>query len=165
MTAAYPLRPFLLSDTERLQDLFAQSIEELTQEEYQEDERLAWMSRAADAEAFAERLEGATTILVEVGGEILGFGSLKDDKEIDMLYVHPYHAREGVGSALLTALETLATARGAHNLSVDASDTAVEFFAGRGYKPTARNSVPVDGLWLTNTTMQKQLCECCHETE
>lgn len=165
MSATYPLRPFLPADTERLQDLFAQSVEELTQDDYEPDERLAWMSRAADGAAFADRLGQATTLLVEVDGEILGFASLKADKEIDMLYVHPYYAGEGVGSALLTALETLAGARGAHHLTVDASETATPFFVAKGYQPVARNTVPVDGLWLTNTTMKKQLCGCCHETE
>ena len=45
----------------------------------------------------------------------------------------------------------------ATKLTVDASDTAVEFFKKRGYVAQQRNSVPRHGEWLANTTMQKQL--------
>ena len=157
-TTSYPLRPFLPADTMALRDLFAQSIEELTQDDYGEDQRLAWIEQAEDATAFAKRLGEATTLIVHSGGEALGFASLsKDNKILDMLYVHPHHSRQGVGSALCDAMEKIAAARGAEALSVDASETAVLFFEARGYAPIQRNSVPVGDEWLTNTTMTKQL--------
>ena len=154
----YPLRPFLPADTMALREVFAQSIEELTQDDYGEDQRLAWIEQAEDAEAFAKRLGEATTLIVHVEGEHAGFASLtKDNKVLDMLYVHPHHARQGVGAALCDAMEKIAAARGAEALSVDASETAVLFFEARGYAPIQRNSVPVGDEWLTNTTMTKQL--------
>ncbi len=157
MKNSYPLRPFLPADTMALVDLFAQSIEELTADDYTEDQRLAWASTAEDAEAFAERLAGMVTLVVEVDGQYAGFGSLKDNSTLDMLYVHPYFAGQGVGTALAEALETLAAARGATALTVDASETAQPFFEGRGYVAMHRNSVPREDQWLTNTTMKKEL--------
>ncbi len=159
---SFPMRPFLKADTERLQDLVAQSIEMLTTEEYDDNERIAWMSRVADAEAFAVRLSRNVTILVESDGDILGFGSLRDTddkarREIDLLYVHPYAASQGVGSALLDALERIARARGAETMTVDSSDTAHDFFERRGYQGIRRNTIPIDDVWLTNTTMMKPL--------
>src|SRR5690606_36353479 len=91
-TPNYPLRPFLPGDTMALRELFAQSIEELAAEDYDEDQRVAWAAAAADAEAFAERLGGMVTLVVQIGGEYAGFASLKDNKTFDMLFVHPYHA-------------------------------------------------------------------------
>lgn len=155
--AAYPLRPFLPADTMALREVFAQSIEELSQDDYDEDQRAAWASAAADAGDFAKRLGSMTTLIVQVGGEYLGFASLKENSIIDMLYVHPHHAGEGVGSALLSALERIAAARGAEAISVDASEPSVLFFEGRGYAPVRRNSTPVDDLWMTTTTMTKPL--------
>ena len=157
MKPAYPLRPFLIPDTAGLQDLFAQSIEELTADDYNEDQRLAWVSTAADAEAFAERLAGMVTLLIQVDGEYAGFGSLKDNKTLEMLYVHPYYAGQGVGTALADALERIAAGRGATEIAVDASDTAVPFFEARGYTGTQRNMMPRDDQWLPNTTMKKKL--------
>jgi putative acetyltransferase len=47
--------------------------------------------------------------------------------------------------------------RGTKSLTVDASDTAQDFFRKRGYVAKQRNSVTVNGEWLANTTMQKTL--------
>jgi putative acetyltransferase len=159
MTTAHRLRPFLPADTVPLQDLYAQSIEELTADDYDEDQRLAWISRAADPVAFAKRLSENLTLIVEHDGEPLGFASLKGNSEIDMLYVHPYAAGEGVATALLDALERLATARGATTLTADVSDTAHDFFQSRGYQPVRRNNIPLDDVWLANTTMTKTLAK------
>jgi putative acetyltransferase len=159
MTSAkdFPLRPFLPGDTMELRELFAQSIEELTQDDYDEDQRLAWITAAEDANEFQTRLAQMLTLVVQVEGEYLGFASLKDNKTIDMLFVHPYYAGEGVGSALLAALEKIAAARGAESISADASDAAQEFFEKRGYAAMQRNSVPLEDEWLSNTTMTKRL--------
>jgi putative acetyltransferase len=159
MTDEYPLRPFLPADIMALRDLFAQSIDELTVDDYDEDQRIAWAASAEDAAAFQERLANALTLIVQLDGEYLGFGSLKDNKTIDMLYVHPDYAGEGVGTALADALEKIAAARGAEVVAVDASDTAVPFFERRGYIGAQRNSVPLDDQWLSNTTMIKRLVQ------
>lgn len=154
---AYPLRPFLPSDTMALRELFAASVEELCQDDYDEDQRAAWVACAEDADAFRQRLERATTLIIEIDGEHAGFGSLKNNTHLDMLYVHPYFAGEGVGSALADALETIARGRGSESVTVEASETAVLFFEARGYQSLQRNSVERGGEWLTTTTMTKRL--------
>ncbi|WP_295558963.1 GNAT family N-acetyltransferase [uncultured Hyphomicrobium sp.] len=156
-TTAYPLRPFLTADTMALRELFAQSIEELTAEDYDEDQRVAWAATAADAEAFAAKLGGMVTLVVQVDGEYAGFASLKNNDSFEMLYVHPHFSGQGIGSALADAIERLAKGRGAKEITVESSDTAEPFFEGRGYVATQRNMVPRDDLWLPNTTMKKRL--------
>jgi putative acetyltransferase len=157
MSEDYPLRPFLPADATALRDLFAQSIDELTADDYDEDQRLAWVSSAEDAAEFRAKLGGMLTLVVQLDGEYLGFGSLKDNKAIDMLYVHPDFAGEGVGTALADALEKIAGARGAEAVTADVSDMAVPFFERRGYIGAQRNSIPLDDQWLSNTTMIKRL--------
>ena len=156
-TPAHPLRPFVPGDTPELIELYAQSIEELAAEDYDEDQRLAWASTAADAQAFGQRLAAMTTLVIMIEDDYAGFGSLRDNSHIDMLYVHPFFAREGVGTALADALERLAAGRGATEITVDSSDTAQPFFEARGYVATQRNLLPRDDQWLSNMTMKKQL--------
>jgi putative acetyltransferase len=151
------LRPFLAEDTPMLAAIFVAAIEQLTGEDYSEAQQQAWASAAEDEEAFGKRLAGELTLIATLQNSPVGFASLKGADHIDMLYVHPGAAGQGVASMLCDALEKLAAGRGAASLTVDASDNAEGFFARRGYAPKQRNTVTVNGEWLANTTMQKSL--------
>jgi putative acetyltransferase len=151
------LRPFLAEDTPVLAAIFAASIEELTGEDYSEAQQQAWASAADDEEQFGKRLASELTLIATLENSPVGFASLKGADHIDMLYVHPSAAGQGVASMLCEALEKLAGGRGAKGLTVDASDNSQEFFSKRGYVAKQRNTVTVNGEWLANTTMQKTL--------
>ncbi len=151
------LRPFLPADAAALAALFRASIETLCAEDYDGAQLDAWASAATNEAAFGARLADALTIVALVDGEIAGFASLKDKSVFDMLYVRADLARSGVGTALADAIEKIAGGRGAATLSVDASDTARDFFAARGYTAKMRNTIEIAGQWLGNTTMTKEL--------
>jgi putative acetyltransferase len=108
-------------------------------------------------EAFAARLAKHLTLIATMEGSPVGFVSLDAPTEIGLLYVHPTVAGQGVGKMLCDAVEKLSASRGVSHLSVDASDTAREFFERRGFTPQQRNSVSVGNEWLSNTTMKKTL--------
>lgn len=147
----------LPDDTAVLAAIFVAAIDELAAEDYSEAQRQAWASAADDEPQFGARLAGELTLISTLQNAPVGFASLKGADHIDMLYVHPSAAGQGVGTMLIDALEKLAGARGATKLNVDASDNAEPFFAKRGYVATQRNTVTVNGEWLANTTMQKTL--------
>ena len=151
------LRPFLAADTLVLAAIFVAAIEELTGDDYSEAQQQAWASAADDEEQFGKRLGGELSLIATLQNSPVGFASLKGADHIDMLYVHPSAAGQGVASMLCEALEKLAGGRGAQSLTVDASDNAQEFFQKRGYVGKQRNTVTVNGEWLANTTMQKTL--------
>jgi len=151
------LRPMLPTDVPLLAEIFRASIEELAAEDYSEAQQEAWAAAADDQEAFAKKLAGELTLVATHAGSAVGFAALADNRRIDMLYVHPAAAGQGAAAMLLDALERLAAARGAKELSVDASDTARGFFERRGFVPKTRNTVSLAGEWLANTTMVKAL--------
>jgi putative acetyltransferase len=153
------LRPFLAADTPVLAAIFVASIQELTGDDYSESQQEAWASAADDEEQFGKKLASALTLIATLRNSPVGFASLRGADHIDMLYVHPGAVGQGVGAMLCDALEKLAGARGARNLTVDVSDNAQEFFQKRGYVGKQRNTVTVNGEWLANTTMQKTLAE------
>lgn len=157
MSDPVALRPFLPEDAPRLAALFRAAIAALTEEDYDDDQREAWASAADDEDAFAARLAANLTLLATRDGATVGFVSLKDGALIDLLYVDPSSAGTGVAASLVGAVETIAAARGASALTVDASDTALGFFQARGYVPERRNTVPRGDVWLSNTTLRKVL--------
>jgi putative acetyltransferase len=151
------MRPFLAKDAPILAEIFRASIMELASDDYSEVQQEAWASAADDETGFGEKLAGQLTLIATLEGSPVGFASLAGGNRIDMLYVHPSAAGQGVGAMLADALEKLAGSRGAEKLSVDASDSARGFFEKRGYVAQQRNSVSLAGEWLANTTLQKQL--------
>ena len=151
------IRPFDPADTNVLRELFAQSIEYLTSVEYDDDQRLAWISAAEDPVVFEDRVWDADTFVVEVETEPAGFVTVKDGGLIDLIYVHPYFVRQGVGSMLIEKAEAIARERGKTEITADVSDTARPFFEAMGYVAKKRNLVPLEGQWLSNTTMTKAL--------
>ncbi len=151
------LRPFLPADALLLREIFRDSIEELTSDDYTEAQQEAWASVADDAHDFGEKLSGQLTLVATLDGSPVGFASLEGKDKIDMLYVHPAAVGQGVGAMLIDALEKLAGSRGAGKLVVDASDSARGFFERRGYVAQQRNSLSIGDEWLANTTLHKQL--------
>jgi putative acetyltransferase len=156
MSEAPALRPFLPADVPVLAAIFAAAIKDLTGDDYSEEQQEAWAALGEDEE-FGKRLAADLALIATMQNSPVGFASLRGKDHIRMLYVHPNVARQGVASMLVDALEKLAGGRGAEKLTVDASDTAAEFFRKRGYVAMQRNSVTVNGEWLANTTMQKTL--------
>ena len=151
------LRPFLPADAPLLAVIFRASIEDLTVDDYDDDQRRAWSEVADDETLFGAKLAQLLTIVATVDGAPAGFGALKGNDRIEMLYVHPALAGQGVGTMLSDALEKIGRGRGADQLSVDASDTARAFFEHRGFGAQQRNIVPLNGEWLANTTLVKRL--------
>lgn len=154
---ALALRPFLPADAPLLAEIFRASVEDMGADDYTEAQVAAWASAADDEAAFGQRLGTQLTLVATMDGSPIGFASLKGVDEIDMLYVHPVAAAEGAATMLLNALERLAFARGAARLTVEASDSAHDFFRRHGFTDQRRNTVAHGGEWLANTTMQKPL--------
>lgn len=160
MASAHPrlaLRPYLAEDKPLLREIFRDSIADLTDEDYTPAQQEAWASIADNEAAFGKKLASQLTLVGTLEGSAVGFASLAGGDKIDMLYVHPAAAGQGVGHLLLDALEKLAGGRGTPKLVVDASDNARGFFEKRGYVVQQRNTVSVGEEWLANTTLHKQL--------
>src|SRR5438309_11363527 len=135
------LRPYLPADTPVLAAIFVAAIQELTGDDYGEAQQEAWAAAADDEEQFGKKLAGELTLIATMQNAPVGFASLKGPDHIEMLFVHPSVAGQGVASMLVDALEKLAGARGAKTLTVDASDTAEPLFRKRGYAAKQRNTV------------------------
>ncbi|MBX9842674.1 MAG: GNAT family N-acetyltransferase [Xanthobacteraceae bacterium] len=152
----FALRPFLPQDTPLLAEIFRASIEQLTEDDYTPAQQDAWASEAEDLEAFAERLGKHLALIATMDGSPVGFITLDAPTNIGLFYVHPAVAGHGAGRMLYDAVEKISASRGTPHLMVDASDTARDFFAHRGFTPEQRNTVSVGNEWLSNTTMKKQ---------
>lgn len=78
--------------------------------------------------------------------------------KIRAFFVHPDWARRGVGTAILDACESAATAAGFTRLEMGATLTGVPFYAARGYRASERFNVPLsNGETLPIVRMMKSV--------
>jgi adenylate kinase family enzyme/ribosomal protein S18 acetylase RimI-like enzyme len=77
---------------------------------------------------------------------VCGFGLLKANGEIGLLYVAPGARFRGVSKALLAALEEHAAAWGLNRVTATSSFTALPFYRARGYQACGE---PVAGFGVT----------------
>lgn len=147
------LRLCTQADLPAVLNLFRTSVHTLCRADYTPAQLSAWAPADTDEAPWARRLQCQTFLLAEEDCDLMGFASLEGDY-LDLLYVHPRHARRGVGTVLCDALERQCTGQ---RITVHASLTARPFFARRGYRTVEPHEVQRRGETLTNYLMEKEL--------
>ncbi len=155
------IHPATESDVGELNDLHSAAIEAFGSDIYRDEQVEAWATNPLGAAPYREAVRSESELLVvaEVADEIAGFGRLDRDAEVvEAVYVHPDHARNGVGSALLSHLETRAREMELDSLTLHASLNAELFYQQAGYEP--QETVPHEatgGVELACVKMTKKL--------
>lgn len=130
------LRPAVAADAEPLAALWGQSLRILCRAAYPE----AVLERAAATKtpAVVARLIAVERLFLvaEIGGIPAGLACATFDLGSFALYVAPEFAGRGVGSRLLTAVETAARASGLRSFAFHSSRNALPFYRRHGYEPT-----------------------------
>ena len=151
------LRDYRSEDTDRLIDLFRDTVRSVTLGDYTVEQVRAWAPDAIDREAWAGRLAANQTVVAEVSGRIVGFAELTGEGQVHTLYCHKDHQGGGIGSALRDRLEWVARSLGLAQIGTEASLTARPFFEVRRFQVVARQEVELRGLRLVNFAMTKLL--------
>lgn len=96
-------------------------------------------------------------VAVDPSGRVLGFVDLEGDGHIDILYVDPDVAGQGVTAAMLNVLEAAARTARLRRVYVEASEPARRFFARRGYRTVQRRDFELRGVAIHNYAMERDL--------
>ena len=82
----------------------------------------------------------------------------RDGAKIRAFFVHPKHARRGIGSLILKACEDAAQAAGFKRLEMGATLSGVAFYRAKGYREVENQQVPLsNGELLPIVKMTKDL--------
>jgi len=155
------VRPATEEDVADVLDVHVASIRAFGPATYDDEQVDAWAHRPLGDVSFRESVRNETTdiVVAEHEGEVAGFGRVKvDDGTVTAVYVHPGHARTGVGSALLADLESRAAAAGQATLRLRASLNAVPFYERAGYeRRQVQTHATTGGVELDVVEMEKDL--------
>lgn len=150
------LRPLALADAAVACAIFRAAVA-ATAPAYDAAQRSAWAAGLPDEAAWRARLDGLEGLLALRGDRPVGFMALGAEGYLDLAFVAPEAARQGVGSALLAGIEEIVRARGITRMTTQASLVAKPFFARHGWQVETRQSVERQGVTLTNFRMWKDL--------
>ncbi len=146
------LLPYRPEDLPRIAVLFYETVHMVCAKDYTKQQLDAWATGEIDENAWNESFLAHTTLLAWENGELLGFADMTAEGYLDRLYVSRAHRRQGVATALLTALEEAIPAR---EYTAHVSFTARPFFERMGYVIIKEQQVERRGVLLTNFVMQK----------
>lgn len=149
------IRQYQRSDAEATLDVFLRAVRETASQDYTPAQIEAWAPIDVDQETWAEKRGSAGTVVATRGGHVIGFTDCDADGYIDMMFVAPSCARQGVASALLRHVTAVAGERGIDTLTTHASVTARPFFAAHGFSVTETRHPIVRGVQLTNYAMRR----------
>ena len=150
--------PLIADDYDAAAQLFCDTVHAVNARDYAAGQLDAWAPCDDQHHAqIARKLAGQQTASVKECGMLVGFGSLNDEGNIDMLFVHKDRQGQGIGSTILEELERVAAERGKECVSLFSSVTAKPFFEHMGYAVESENSAIRNGVTLSNYLMSKQL--------
>jgi GNAT superfamily N-acetyltransferase len=151
------IRLFRPEDAEQIAHLFHDTIHAVNLGDYSPAQIQAWAPDDLYFRDWETVCGDRLTYVAEATGQILGFGELKPEGQIDCFYCHQDHIGKGVGTRIYQAIETQAKALKLSTLTVDASITAKPFFQKMGFAVIRSQQVQRRGETLTNYRMQKFL--------
>lgn len=147
-------------DASAMRALHTAAVRELGATAYDDAQVEAWAAPDADRDGFPFDDPDHHLVVATRDGGVAGFGQFHvRDQEVVADYVHPGHARQGVGSTLLAHLEGYARGLGFDHLELTASINAVAFYEHHGYEVVEETELDmdhrVDGVVLPVAVMEK----------
>lgn len=99
------IRRYKQSDLDTISNLFYQTVHNVNCADYTAEQLCAWTNSPESLKTKQEILSEQYTLLAEIDGETVGFGSIDKNGCLDFLYVHKDYQRQGVATALCDELE------------------------------------------------------------
>lgn len=152
----FEVRPLEPVDRPQLPALFRASIEGLAYPDHDPEQLRDWAAQA-DREDFATQFDAGVTVVARAFGKPVAFAQLAPLDYLNMLYVHPDSAGEGMATLLVQYLEDEARMNGVDTIATHASPTARPFLAGAGFAEITTETVTRGPSELKCFRMEKRL--------
>jgi putative acetyltransferase len=155
----FKIRKFIPGDEIELYQLFYNAVHTINARDYNQQQLETWAPQEGDLNQWRESLSKNHTFVAyeEITGNIVGFADLEESGYIDRGYIHKDYLAQGVGLALLQAVEKKALALGIKELYADVSITAKKALEFKGYTVEKEQTAIKDGISFINYRMSKKL--------
>ena len=145
------IRQYKNKDCDTVAKLFYETVHSVNAKDYTAEQLSAWANNADSLKSRCNDLLKQYTLIAEINGVIVGFGSIDKSGYLDLLFVHKNYQRQGIATALCNEME-----KGFSVINTFASITAKPFFESRGYVVVNEWEAERFGVKLKNFEMQKE---------
>ena len=148
----FRIRPAAHNDAAQIAELFRRAVLHIETSHYSDSEKAAWIQGADNAAFWQKRIGRGCIRLAAQNDRIIGFIEyLPEQNHLDCLFTDPAHQRQGVASALLSAV--LPQADADKTVTADVSAAALPFFKKQGFILQHQNQIQRNGSVLINYRM------------
>lgn len=142
---------------QEIRALYQAAVFETASQHYKIEQCAVWAHPAKNDDYWKWRCELKRPFLYRKQNLIAGFAELDQDGHIDCLYTAPEFNRQGIGSALVEHIITIAEQTSLTRLFVEASHCARGLFARHQFQVVRPNVVTIDGVELQNWIMERSI--------
>lgn len=147
------VRKIRKGEEKELWELFYSTIHNVNIRDYDENQIEAWAPGDFDVDVAIQKFKDIDPFVAIKDGKILGYGDIQPDGLIDHFFCHHEYQRQGVGSALFSAIENEAEMKGITEMYSNVSITARPFFEAKGFSVEKEQYLKVRDQELKNYRM------------
>jgi len=151
------IRQAFENDLVDIQKLFVDTISSVCINDYNPYQIKVWTLSIEDTQRWLDKLSNQYFLIAQFGKRIVGFGSLDNNNDIDLLYVHKDFQGQGIANRLLVELEQEAKKHDAKTVTSAVSINAKSFFEKKGFTTLNEQIVNIKGIDLVNYKMTKSI--------
>lgn len=100
---------------------------------YTKDQCLRWAPSDKDPKEWETHLESTNPFVALENGQIVGFAELEKNGHINKFYCHYEWQGQGIGTALMVAIENESKTLGLKRIFSECSVNAINFFRAKGF--------------------------------
>ena len=145
------IRQYRNEDCDVVSKLFYETVHSVNAKDYTAEQLSAWANNIDSLKVRRNDLLKQHTLVAEMNGVIVGFGSIDKSGYLDLLFVHKEFQNQGIATALCNVMEKSYSV-----IKTYASITAKPFFENRGYSVVKAQEVERFGVMLKNYEMIKK---------
>jgi putative acetyltransferase len=149
------VRRFRPGEELALFDIYHSAVHLIACRDYTIEQLNAWAPPDLDPELWVNRIRGINPFVAEIDGQPVGYADVQDNGYIDHFFVSGRHPRQGIGSELMTVLESEAKRLCITELSSNVSRTAQGFFQRFGFEIVEQRLPVIRGVTIPNVLMRK----------
>jgi putative acetyltransferase len=151
------LRPFQPSDLEQVIGVYRAAIHTLAAPFYTRAELSAWAPTTMDPDKWRQRLATVCAMVADENGIVAGFLTYDLTGHIDMLFILPPFARQGVATRLYADAEADMRKAAVARVFAEVSLAARPFFERAGFRVDAEEFAECRGQKLRRFRMSKAI--------